>query len=206
MISEYQREQLEALNLVDRFIQALPPPEKEHLRAMCEEYLRFLSDVDDFLFRHFDTICTLQCYQSRLSACCSREGIITFFADVVINVLFSPPEKIRTLTSVLQSAGKAFKCIYLGDDGCLWHVRPIVCRMFLCDPARNSVFTGHEERRNDWEILEQRRKSFTWPDRPVLFDDLEHYFMAAGGRSSLMYLNNSPGLLRVKQKARENPV
>ena len=206
MISDYQQEQLEALNLLDHFIQALPPPEKERLRAMCDDYLQFLSEVDDFLLRHFDTICTRQCYQGRLSACCSRDGIITFFADVVINVLLSTPEQIRTLKSVLQSTGKAFKCIYLGDDGCLWHVRPIVCRMFLCDQARNSVFMGHEERRNAWEILEQRRKSFTWPDRPVLFDDLEHYFMAAGCRSPLMYLNNSPGLLRVKKKSGKKTV
>jgi len=50
-------------------------------------------------------------------------------------------------------------------------------------------------------MLEAKRKRFTWPDQPVLFDDLESYFMKSGYRSPLMYLHNSPGLLRVKQKA-----
>jgi hypothetical protein len=44
-------------------------------------------------------------------------------------------------------------------------------------------------------------KSFRWPDRPVLFDQLEQVFMAVGCRSPLMYINTSPGLLRIKQKA-----
>jgi hypothetical protein len=52
--------------------------------------------------------------------------------------------------------------------------------------------------------LKQREKHFRWPDRPVLFDDLEKYFMAAGYSSPLMYLNNSPGLLRVKELARKS--
>ncbi len=33
------------------------------------------------------------------------------------------------------------------------------------------------------------------------FDMIEAYFIAAGCFSSLMYLHNSPGLLRVKRKA-----
>jgi len=50
-------------------------------------------------------------------------------------------------------------------------------------------------------LLEAERQHFTWPDRPVLFDDLESYFLKTGCRSPLMYLHNSPGLLRIKQKA-----
>ncbi|CAB1071247.1 hypothetical protein D1AOALGA4SA_1164 [Olavius algarvensis Delta 1 endosymbiont] len=50
-------------------------------------------------------------------------------------------------------------------------------------------------------MLEAERQHFTWPDRPVLFDDLESYFLKTGCRSPLMYLHNSPGLLRIKQKA-----
>ena len=53
------------------------------------------------------------------------------------------------------------------------------------------------------DALAQERKRFTWPDRPVLFDDLEQYFMDAGCTSPHMYLHNSPGLLRVKQMARK---
>jgi hypothetical protein len=52
--------------------------------------------------------------------------------------------------------------------------------------------------------FKQREKHYRWPDRPVLFDDLEKYFMAAGYSSPLMYLNNSPGLLRVKELARKS--
>jgi hypothetical protein len=33
------------------------------------------------------------------------------------------------------------------------------------------------------------------------FTTIENYFIAAGCSSSLMYLHNSPGLLRVKHKA-----
>jgi hypothetical protein len=29
-------------------------------------------------------------------------------------------------------------------------------------------------------MLEAKRKRFTWPDQPVIFDDLESYFMKSG--------------------------
>ena len=51
------------------------------------------------------------------------------------------------------------------------------------------------------DLFEEKRRQYTWPDQPVLFDKLEALFVEAGYRSSLMYLHNSPGLLRVKQKA-----
>jgi hypothetical protein len=73
--------------------------------------------------------------------------------------------------------------------------------MFLCGPAKAKVFSEHREAQAEWLDLERRRKEFTWPDRPVLFDAIETYFIAAGCSSSLMYLHNSPGLLRVKRKA-----
>ena len=55
-----------------------------------------------------------------------------------------------------------------------------------------------------WESLKRQRKLFTWPDKPVLFDMLESFFIDAGYNSSLMYMHNSPGLLRVKQIAQKN--
>jgi len=81
----------------------------------------------------------------------------------------------------------------------MWRVKPIVCEMFLCEQAKKEVFREKAWAEDAWEELKQRKKLYTWPDRPVLFDDLERYFMDAGYSSPLMYLHNSPGLLRVKQ-------
>ena len=141
-----------------------------------------------------------------MSACCSLEGIITYFADMVINVLFSGDREIASLQSALKGEGKNENCIYLSDRGCLWRIKPIVCEMFLCDRAKDEVFGKDPECKKDWEKLKSHRKRFTWPDRPVLFDDLERYFMEAGLSSPLMYFHNSPGLLRVKHKAKQENV
>ena len=42
----------------------------------------------------------------------------------------------------------------------------------------------------------------TWPDRPVLFDELEKLFIKEGYDSPLMYCHKSPGLLRLKSKSK----
>ena len=55
-----------------------------------------------------------------------------------------------------------------------------------------------------WDELKQRKNRYTWPDRPVLFESLERYFIDAGYSSPLMYMHNSPGLLRVKKQAEES--
>jgi len=171
------------------------------LRSLAPDYLAFRRRVDDFQDRYFGSICDRTCYQSQLSACCSREGIVTFFADVVINLLVSEESEVEGLAKALQKEDDGFKCVYLGRAGCLWNVKPIVCEMFLCDPAKSRVFRQHPEAEAEWVELERQRKTFTWPDRPVLFDMIENYFIAAGCSSSLMYLHNSPGLLRVKRQA-----
>jgi hypothetical protein len=200
-MSDYQFEQLETLSRVRLHLKALSRGEKEKLRALIADYLEFRREVDRFLETHFGSVCDRTCYQSRLSACCSREGIVTFFADVVINLLRSEETEVEALAKALGSEHTGFKCVYLGRDGCLWRVKPIVCQMFLCEPAQAKVFGAHPEAEAEWLDFERRRKQFTWPDRPVLFDALETYFIAAGCASSLMYLHNSPGLLRVKRKA-----
>jgi hypothetical protein len=139
-----------------------------------------------------------------LSACCTLEGVITYFAEMVINALFSGDREIGSLQSALQGEGTNEKCIYLGDKGCLWRIKPIVCEMFLCDRAKDEVFGENPECKKGWEKLEKHRKRFTWPDKPVLFDDLEQYFIKGGLSSPLMYFHNSPGLLRVKHKAKHS--
>lgn len=201
MSSSYNREQSETLSLVHRHLFEYSPDERQRLLDACGDYLDFRERVEGFLSRYFDELCTEACYTSQRSACCSKEGIITFFGDMVVNALCSEPAEIGNLLAVLEGEGRENKCIYLGDGGCLWRVKPIVCQMFLCDRAKDAVFGETPECRGQWEELERQRKTFTWPDRPVLFDDLERRFMDAGYDSPLMYLHNSPGLLRVKKMA-----
>lgn len=204
MINSYHQEQIETLNMVYCHLKTISVQEKQRLLSQISDYLVFRDAVDEFLHEHFKNICTQKCYQSKVSACCSREGIITFFGDVVVNVLVSNETEIKELARVLKKPNNGFKCIYLGGDGCLWRIKPIICEMFLCDTAKELVFKEKSSANKLWIELKQREKHFRWPDRPVLFDDLEKYFMAAGYSSTLMYLNTSPGLLRVKELARKS--
>ena len=200
MSSSYQAEQLEALRLVRMHLKSLPNTERGRLREQIADYMAFRSRMDEFLEVNFSAVCSTACYRSRLSACCSREGIVTFFADVVINLLHSGEHEIDLLVKALQTENTGLKCVYLGPAGCLWRVKPIVCQMFLCDPAKARVFGRRPALQAAWAEFEQERKRFTWPDRPVLFDLLEAYFISAGCSSALMYLHQSPGLLRVKRQ------
>lgn len=200
-MNSYHIEQNEALTIVKRHLDNLTASERQILTASAADYLTFRQVVDVFLTTHFSDVCTQTCYQNRLSACCSREGIITFFADIVVNLLVSEQADFTKLLTALSKPNNGFKCVYLAEEGCLWRLKPIVCQMYLCDRSKNQVFGNNPELKNKWEKLEAKRKVFTWPDQPVLFDDLESYFMNTGCRSPLMYLHNSPGLLRVKQKA-----
>jgi hypothetical protein len=201
LISPYQQEQHEAILLAAAHLATLAPDQIEALKIASHEYLKFREDVNAFLNACFASICTQKCFQSSLSACCSREGIITFFADIVINTLFSSPVERNLLLTVLQKPNTGPKCVYLGPQGCLWRIKPIVCLMFLCDAAKEKVFSDHPSAESAWNDLKNREKQFTWPDKKVLFDDLETLFIHAGHASSLMYLNNSPGLLLVKKRA-----
>jgi len=200
-MSDYQFEQLETLSLVRMHLKTLPRGEKDKLRLMTADYLEFRGRVDRFLATYFGVVCDNACYQNRRSACCSREGIITFFADVVINQIFSEDGEIDILAGALRNENNTLKCVYLGLGGCRWKIKPIVCQMFLCEPAKARVFRDHPAAESEWIGLERERKKFTWPDRPVLFDIIEKYFIAMGCGSPLMYMHQSPGLLRVKKKA-----
>ena len=204
IMNSYHKEQLETLNMVHRHLKTISIQERQRLLSQISDYLLFRNTVDRFLGEHFENICTQKCYQSKVSACCSREGIITFFGDVVVNVLVSNEAEIKALAMVLKKPNNGFKCIYLGEDGCMWRIKPIICEMFLCDTAKESIFKEKPSANTLWIELKQREKHYRWPDRPVLFDDLEKYFMAAGYSSPLMYLNNSPGLLRVKELAKKS--
>jgi len=200
-MSNYNREQSEAIVLVRRHLKTLSPSELARLKTRIRNYLGFRKEVDQFLQHYFSQICTKKCYRDHYSACCSREGITTFFADVVANALISSDKEIDELMQVLSLSNLDTKCVYLGKRGCIWRIKPIVCEMFLCEHARKTVFDKDPLALKEWERLKRREKRYTWPDRPVLFDDLETYFIRAGYSSSLMYFHNSPGLLRVKSSA-----
>jgi len=195
----YQEEQAETLSLIVSHLKESSSSIRYELRNKIGDYLTFRAEVDDFLTRYLGDVCTVKCYKSHLSACCSKEGIITFFADVVINVIMSDPVDMDILSAALEKPNEGFKCVYLGEKGCMWKIKPVVCEMFICDTAKKQALQGSPKLNREWEALKKKEKNFTWPDRPVLFDEIESYFMAAGCYSPLMYMHNSPGLLRVKK-------
>jgi len=199
-MNPYHQEQIEAIVMVHQHLKSNPFVRRD-LLALAADYLSFRAEVDSFLSTHFSKVCTQTCYQNRRSACCSREGIITFFADIGVNVLVSDSQEIEDHLSILHKPNTGFKCVYLTESGCRWKVKPIVCEMFLCDTAKETVLAQNPQTRRQWDLIEEKRRQYTWPDQPVLFDKLEALFVEAGYRSPLMYLHNSPGLLRVKQKA-----
>ena len=90
--------------------------------------------------------------------------------------------------------------MYLTGTGCAWRIKPIVCEMFLCRHAKDTVFGENTGLAEQWEGLRQRDRQYTWPDGPVLFDALEDIFIREGYDSPLMYCHKSPGLLRLKAK------
>jgi len=202
-MNTYRKEQFETVNLIRNYLAEYSGAEREQLVSMIEEYLCFRDDTSAFLATHFGNICTRNCYANQLSACCSKDGILTFFADHVINAVVSEISELDSMTAAIQNPAADFKCIYLGKNGCVWKIKPIVCEMFLCTNAENEVFGNNLDCKNAWAELETRKKLFTWPDKPVLFDALEQHFIDAGCKSDLMYMNNSPGLLMVKQKSIE---
>jgi hypothetical protein len=197
----YNREQREALQIVRRYLDALTADERIALSARIGAYLSFREALEKFLSEHFSEICTAACFRSRLSACCTKEGIVAFFGDVVVNTLVSSAAELDEMERALDGDSQGFKCVFLSEKGCLWRVRPIVCAMFLCDPAAEKAWAKSPEAAARWKTFQARRNDFTWPDKPVLFDDLEQHFIDAGFRSPLMYLHQSPGLLRVKKAA-----
>jgi hypothetical protein len=200
-LSKYNRDQIEAISMVHDYLGSLNYQEISTLRSKIKAYLEFRKEVDEFQERYFSEICTNQCFESRYSACCNLEAVAIFFADVVINVLLSSDKKIHQLLEALWRGSQGFECVYLGNGGCLWNLKPIACEMFLCEDAKREVFGKDDSALRQWEYLRLREKSYTWPDRPVLFDEIEEYFVKRGFSSDIMYFHKGPGLLRVKYLA-----
>ena len=199
-LSEYNQQQMDAILMVRQHLTHLPASKLRWLKQRIKSYMHFRKAVRSFQEEHFSDICSKKCFTSRTSGCCGREGIITFFADVVINVILSTPGQIDALLETLERDTGGFNCVYLNENGCLWLWKPIVCEMFLCDVAKESVLVKSESLASQWSELRRRERMYTWPTRPVLFDELEGFFLNAGFDSPLMYLHKSPGLLRLKAK------
>jgi hypothetical protein len=197
---EYNQQQKEAILMVRQYLSHLPDSKLRWLKQRIKSYLQFRKVVAAFQDEHFAHICSEKCFTSRTSACCGREGIITFFADVVINLLLSTSREIDTLLEILKGDTGGFNCVYLNESGCLWRCKPIVCEMFLCAHAKNLVLADNQRLASQWEGFRRRERLYTWPTRPVLFDELEVAFLNAGFDSPLMFVNNSSGLLRLKAK------
>lgn len=200
-MNSYQKEQWEGYSQINNQLKQMTLDDRTRLKNSTQPYIRFRQDLDTFLNLYFAKHCTQSCFQSSISACCSKDGIITFWADLVINAIHSNDIQLNHLMNTIKHPRQPSKCIYLEPQGCVWHIRPLVCAMFLCDSAADSVFAGKPEASRLWQQLIEKGRGFRWPDRRVLFDTIEHSFIALGCRSPLMYLNCSPGLLRVKQKA-----
>ena len=204
-MNSYQAEQLHALGIIRRHASKPKKPETLReakakgfdLKAQLSGYLVFREEISRFFARWFEDICTENCYTSGLSACCSKDGIIVFWADMVINALVSGPAELNRLEAAIRNPASDSKCIYLAPGGCTWRIKPIVCEMFICPDAENAVFARHPEAGSAWSDIRERKKAFTWPDRPVLFEVLESIFIEDGCRSSLMHVHNSPGLQRL---------
>ncbi|MBS0013803.1 MAG: hypothetical protein KFF46_07510 [Desulfobacterales bacterium] len=195
-MNDYQMEQRQALQIVRRHLHQIP---LEDLEKQITDYLYFRQKTARFYNAHIEPVCEKKCFTTGISGCCTKDGIIVFFADVVINALQSTTRELDRLEQAIGSPSPGGKCIFLAQNGCTWQVKPIVCEMFICHPARQQAFANSPSKAEKWKALEQERKTFTWPDQPVLFERLESLFLNLGQRSTLMHIHKSPGLLRVKQ-------
>jgi hypothetical protein len=198
-------EQIDANRILTNALRGLSEAQHDYLKRSISDYLKFRQTVAAFLTRHFQQMCTQKCFQSRLSACCTRDGIVIFWADLVVNALISSAKQLSQLQRMLHdNNAQTNKCIYLDPAGCCWQIKPIVCEMFLCRAAEEKILQPSPQLSRQWSALQRQRKRFTWPDRVVLFDSLEKWFIDRGIEAPLMHCHQSPGLLRVKRLADEH--
>jgi len=201
MIGNEQREHLDTWIAVRRVFSTMGRASIQELSASVSEYLAFRTSLQSFFDAHLRSYCQGKCFDTGRSACCGKDSIIVHFADIVINVLLSEDADLDLLLAALATEPRGFACAYLGPKGCLWKLTPIVCAMFLCDGLIDVCLKGKGELQETWHRLQEQRKTFTWPDHPVLFDEIEKRFLALGLHSPLMHYHFSPGLLRVKRNA-----
>jgi hypothetical protein len=199
--SEYNRDQLNSVLSILEVFASLTEEEAGGLRARIKPYLAFREDISEFYRSLFRDTCRELCFDTGLSACCGFESIITFFADHVISLLESSQQQIEALVTTLRRPNLTQRCLFLGPSGCMWTIPPISCAMFLCSQVKERVFDARPDARRIWSELQGSEKEYTYPNKPVLFDELETFFMKRGCESPHLYFHRSPGLLRIKSKA-----
>ena len=99
-MNTYQKEQLDALHQVQKSLRFLGDRKRAGLIKLIQPYLEFREELQHFLATHFGKYCTQACFNSHSSACCSKDGIITFWADHVINACCSTEEALNELAVV----------------------------------------------------------------------------------------------------------
>lgn len=200
-VSEYNRDQRTSFEAIDEACSLLPEPELEKLKESLNSYLQFRKALAEYQQRHFAVFCQATCFDGKLSACCGFESIFTFFADQIITFLSSTPKELQALFNKLDQVNNTERCVNLGESGCTWRISPVSCAMFLCEQAKLNVFRNDPGAEALWKQLQMQEKEFTLPTKPVLFDDLERYFINLGVDSPHMYFHKSPGLLRLKARS-----
>lgn len=198
---EYNIEQYDAFMTLKSFFEKASDEEIAELKKMIAQYLDFRSETSDFLSKSCAEVCGDICFKTGLSDCCMHEGIITFFADWVVNWLVSTKEDLDRLLKVLFEPFRTDKCVFLGPTGCVWKIKPLNCETFVCKLARTEIFAKNFEAEHIYEEMLAKKKTFSYPDRPVLFDELEKYFIKRGIDSETMYFHKGAGLLMIKRKA-----
>jgi len=198
---EYNRDQIISFRAIKAILEDLPTAEATWLKSKISSYLNFRKATDNFYRQYFEPVCQKSCFETHISACCGFESIIIFFADQAINCLMSRPDQIVNILNTLEQPNRSSNCVFLGETGCIWQVRPIACAMFFCEQAKNKIFDRHPEAEVTWQNLQEQEKGYTWPTTPVLFDEIEKYFIELGVDSPSLYFHKSPGLLRLKAKA-----
>ena len=197
---DYNRDQLNTLEGIREAFRKLGPSKIMRLQTIITPYQAFRRDLDHYHHQYFAALCVKTCFQTGLSACCGFESIITFFADHVINFLLSSGEDIMSLFRALERPNESGKCVYLGETGCLFRMRPISCAMFFCEQAKRTIFEEHDEAESSLKTFKEEEKGYTWPTTPVLFDEIEKYFIRLGVKSAHLYFHQSPGLLMLKAR------
>lgn len=200
-VSEYNRDQGITFKAVNEALQRIGSTGVEKLKESVGPYLAFRRELEEFQAGFMEAFCRKSCFETGISGCCGFESIITFFADHAISFLLSEPREKELILGALEQPNRTKKCVYLARSGCIWKIRPIACAMFLCGKLKSGYIECDHKAKSVWTQFQDREKEFTWPTKPVLFDDLETYFMGLGVRSPHMHFHQSPGLIRLKARS-----
>jgi len=200
VLSPYTSQHLATLDGLKKQLEELGDAGRTELREMMGPYIAYREVAGRFFRDHLVGDCGRICFERDRSGCCGREGIIVFFADFVVELLAAGEERAEDFGRTLRADRGGTNCVYLSSKGCLWKIKPIACEMFLCDEVREKVLAADVDLDREWKDFREKEKEFTRPDKPVLFDDLERFFIEKGVESPLMYFHHSPGLLRMKRK------